>query len=63
MLSLKFKKDLIESGKSSQTIRLYLSAIKSFYTAYGIKQPDFRISKGDVGLEKNYGRLMKKNEI
>jgi hypothetical protein len=42
---------------------LYLSAIKSFYNAYGIKQPDVRLSNGDVGLEKNYGRLMKKSEI
>ena len=42
---------------------MYLSAIKSFYNAYGIKQPDVRLSNGDVGLEKNYGRLMKKSEI
>ena len=61
--AIKFKKDLAESGKSPQTIRLYLSAIKSFYNAYGIKQPDVKLSKGDVGLEKNYGRLLKKSEI
>lgn len=43
--AIKFKKELAEMGKSPQTIRLYLSAIKSFYNAYGIKQPDVKLGK------------------
>lgn len=42
---------------------MYLTAIKSFYKSYNITPPDITLGKGDITLEKNYGRLMKKKEI
>ena len=42
---------------------MYLTTVKSFYSSYGIKQPDITLSKGDIGLEKNYGHLLQKKEI
>lgn len=60
---IKLKKHLTEQKKSPQTIRIYLKAVKSFYNAYSIKEPDVTLSKGDIGLEQNYGRLLQKKEI
>jgi len=60
---IKYKKHLTEQKKSPHTIRIYLTAVKSFYNAYKIKQPDITLSKGDIGLEQNYGRLLQKKEI
>jgi len=58
-----FKKYLISKNKSPHTQRIYLHAIKSFYRAFDITPPDLTLNKGDVVLEKNYGRLMTKKEI
>ncbi len=60
---IKFKKDLINTNKSEHTIRIYLNAIKSFYQSHDIRPPEITMSKGDITLEKNYGRLLTKAQI
>jgi integrase len=60
---IKFKKDLINTNKSEHTIRIYLNAIKSFYQSHDIRPPEITMSKGDITLEKNYGRLLTKEQI
>ena len=60
---VKFKKYLTEKGNSEQTIRLYLTAVKSFYQANDIRPPEITIRKGDMVMEQNYGHLLTKKEI
>jgi integrase len=60
---IKFKKGLTSTDKSEHTIRIYLSAVKSFYQANDIRPPEITMSKGDITLEKNYGRLLTKEQI
>jgi len=61
--TLKFKKYLIDNGKSPHTIRVYINAVKSFYHAFNIREPDVKVAKGDLVLEQNYGYLLKKEDI
>jgi len=60
---VKFKKHLTEKGNSEQTIRLYLTAVKSFYQANDIRPPEITVHKGDMTMEQNYGHLLTKKEI
>lgn len=60
---IKFKKNLINTNKSEHTIRIYLNAVKSFYQSNDIRPPEITMSKGDITLEKNYGRLLTKEQI
>ncbi|MDO9044324.1 MAG: tyrosine-type recombinase/integrase [Methanobacteriaceae archaeon] len=60
---LGFKKDLKDKGIARSTTNLYISAIRSFYDAFDIVFPKLRMEKGDLTLEENYGKLMKKEEI
>ncbi|MDP1552379.1 MAG: site-specific integrase [Methanobacteriaceae archaeon] len=59
----KFKKQLKENGISESTMSLHLFAIKSFYDALDIQIPKFKTPKGDISLEKNYGKLISKKEL
>jgi integrase len=59
----KFKNQLQSEGKSEGTIKLYLYAVKSFYEGMDIQIPKFKIPRGDISLEKNYGKLISKKEI
>ncbi|AXV40403.1 site-specific integrase [Methanobacterium sp. BAmetb5] len=58
-----FRKHLKDSGKAPQTIKVYLSAAKSFYKYNGIQVPDVTTKGNDLCLEKNEGRLLKREEI
>lgn len=60
---LKFKKKMIQEGKAENTINLYINAIKSFYDAMDIQLPKIKTSRGDISLEKNYGKLISKEEL
>ncbi|MBI5458944.1 tyrosine-type recombinase/integrase [Methanobacterium sp.] len=60
---LKYKKHLIESGKSKKTVKLYFSTVRSFYMSFDITLPDIKLDSGDIGLEKNEGRLLKRADI
>jgi len=60
---IKFKKYLAETGKSAQTIRLYLTGVKAFYQANDIRPPEITVRKGDMTMEQNYGHLLTKKEI
>lgn len=60
---IKFKKQLIEEGKAENTINLYINAIKSFYFALDIQLPKIKTSRGDICLEKNYGKLISREEL
>lgn len=60
---LKFKKQLIQEGKAENTINLYINAVKSFYDAMDIQLPKIKTSRGDISLEKNYGKLISKEEL
>lgn len=60
---LKFKKHLSDCGKAPSTINLYFAAVKSFYRAYQIQLPDIKMDKGDIGLEKNIGKPLRRKEI
>lgn len=60
---LKFKKHLKESGRAPGTVNLYYSAICSFYRAFQISLPVIKMDKGDIGLEKNMGRRLDREDI
>lgn len=60
---LKYKNHLQSEGKSESTIKLYMYAVKSFYDGMDIQIPKFKIPRGDISLEKNYGKLITKKEI
>lgn len=59
----KFKKHLEDSKLAPQTIKVYLSAIKSFYKAYQIEIPEISTKVSDICLEKNDGRLLTREDI
>ncbi len=58
-----WKANLEQEGKSPHTIRSYLNAIISFYNYYDIIPPKIKNKQGDIALEQNQGRLLKKEEI
>ena len=60
---IEFKKYLTKNNKSEQTIRLYLTGVKSFYQANDIRTPEITMRKGEMVMEKNYGHLLTKEEI
>ncbi len=60
---LQFKEYLKNLGKSKNTMNLYISVILSFYNSNDILPPKINLPGGDIGLEKNYGRLITKKEI
>lgn len=59
----RFKKTLEDKKKSPQTIKVYVSAVKSFYKYYKIAIPDVSTKVSDICLEKNEGRLLTKEDI
>ena len=59
----RFKKSLEEAGLSPQTIKVYVSAVKSFYKYYKIIIPDVSTDVNDICLEKNEGRLLTREDI
>lgn len=60
---LKYKKHLIDTGKSKKTIKLYFSAIRSFYLSFDITLPSIKLDSGDIGLEKNEGKPLTREDI
>jgi integrase len=60
---LRFKKHLKDSGKAPSTVNLYYAAIISFYRAFNIILPEIILDKGDIGLEKNIGKRMEREDI
>lgn len=58
--TLQYKKYLEENNKSPNTIRSYITAVKSFYDSYDIRPPKVKIPKGDIGLEKTLERFQQK---
>ncbi len=60
---LRYKKFLIEDGKAPSTINLNFAAIKSFYKAFQIILPDIIMDKGDIGLERNQGKRLKRKDL
>lgn len=59
----KYVRYLKEAGRAPQTIKVYLSGVKSFYKYNGIAVPDVTQRVTDLCLEKNEGRLLKREEI
>ncbi|ADZ10379.1 integrase family protein [Methanobacterium lacus] len=59
----KYKKHLEEAGNSPQTIKVYLSAVKSFYKTNQIEIPEVSNKVTDICLEKNEGRLLTRDDI
>jgi integrase len=60
---LKYQKHLKKEGKAKGTIRTYIGALQSFYDTHYIRPPKIKFKNGDVGLEKNFGHLLTKDEI
>lgn len=60
---LKFKKLLIERGLAPATTKGYMAGVKSFYTSHDIQIPKIKNPTGDICLEKNYGKLLTREEI
>jgi integrase/DNA-binding protein YbaB len=58
-----FKKSLEDAHLAPQTIKVYVSAVKSFYKYYKITIPDVTTDVNDICLEKNEGRLLTKEDI
>jgi integrase len=59
----RFKKSLEERKLAPQTIKVYVSAVKTFYKYYKITIPEVSTDVSDICLEKNEGRLLTKEEI
>ncbi len=59
---LRYKKQLEEKVAPS-TVNLYFSAIKSFYKAFDITLPEIKLNQGDIGLEKNIGKPLTREDI
>lgn len=59
----RFKKSLEDAHLAPQTIKVYVSAVKSFYKYYKITIPEVTTDVNDICLEKNEGRLLTKYEI
>lgn len=60
---LKFKKHLINNNSAPNTAKYKFSAIKSFYKALGITLPEIKMDSGDIGLEENQGKPLKREDI
>lgn len=60
---LEFKKHLEESKIAPGYLSLNISAIKSFYKAFDITLPEIKLDAGDIGLEKNIGKLLTRKDI
>ena len=60
---LKFKRKLENDGKANGTIKLNIYALKSFYSSLDIQVPNFKTPRGDISLEKNYGKLISQFEL
>ncbi len=60
---LKFKKYLENSKKAPQTIKVYISAVKSFYQTFDIEIPNVPTKVNDICLEKNDGRLLTRKDL
>ena len=58
-----FKSELENDGNAPGTLRNNIAAVISFYKAFDIQTPDIILPMGDIGLEKNHGRLLTKKEI
>ncbi|BDZ68554.1 site-specific integrase [Methanobacterium ferruginis] len=58
-----FKSALEYMQKSPSTIKSYTNAIRSFYDYYDVTPPKIKFKNGSIGLEKNYGRLLKQEDI
>lgn len=58
-----FKSELEEKGRAPGTVNNHISAIMSFYKAFDIQTPNIILPDGDIGLEKNHGRLLTREEI
>jgi integrase len=59
----RFKKSLEMRKLAPQTIKVYVSAVKTFYKYYKITIPEVSTDVSDICLEKNEGRLLTKEEI
>lgn len=59
----RFKKSLEDVGLAPQTIKVYVSAVKSFYKYHGVTIPDVKTDVNDICLEKNEGRLLTREDI
>lgn len=59
----RFKKSLEDAHLAPQTIKVYVSAVKSFYKYYKITIPDVTTDVNDICLEKNEGRLLTTEDI
>lgn len=59
---LEFKEHL-DHKYADNTVRNYINAVKSFYESYDIQQPKVKVPQGDICLEKNYGKLLNREEL
>lgn len=59
----RYKKSLEMRKLAPQTIKVYVSAVKTFYKYYKITIPEVSTDVSDICLEKNEGRLLTKEEI
>ena len=60
---LKMKKQLKNENKAEGTINLYIYSVKSFYDSMDIQVPPIKISRGDIALEENYGKLITRKDL
>lgn len=60
---VKFKKTLKQENKAPQTIKVYVSGVKSFYKYNNIQIPDINVKVGELSLEKNEAPLLTREEI
>lgn len=56
-------KEQLEEKLAPSTVNLYFSAIKSFYKAFDITLPEIKLDQGDIGLEKNIGKPITRQDI
>ena len=58
-----FKSELEDNGNAPGTIRNNIAAVLSFYKAFEIQTPEIILPIGDIGLEKNQGKLLTREDI
>lgn len=59
----RYRAHLKKEGYATNTINIHMAALISFLRTYYIREPQIQYKKGAIGLEKNFGYLLSKEEI
>lgn len=60
---IRYNNYLEKEGRSVNTRKTHMAAIKSFFEAHGIREPKVKFKRGNTGKKENWGHLLSKDEI